>query len=257
MTDLLSCELERIRSAAKIWHVPLAENHGACLVKNQIQECIDFRRRRGGFAPVLIVALLTAAGLNLAGAECFGPRWVRRAAMRARSPPVPGQPSHLYLGTTNSWIYESLDEGGSWHRLEAGRLGRPGSGQHSRGCGQPAVIFAGGWKAEQRDGGLWVSHDGGKQWKAVEALRGQSILSLAQAPSNRKILFAGTLKGVFRSERCGRPGLRSARRAARRFTRWSRWRWTRSDPKIVYAGTWHLPWKTTDGGKTGTTSRRA
>ena len=30
---------------------------------------------------------------------------------------VPGQPSHLYLGTTASWIYESLDGGASWKRL--------------------------------------------------------------------------------------------------------------------------------------------
>ena len=30
---------------------------------------------------------------------------------------VPGQPSHLYLGTVNSLIYESRDEGATWHRL--------------------------------------------------------------------------------------------------------------------------------------------
>ncbi|HET7104252.1 MAG TPA: hypothetical protein VFI20_09205, partial [Terracidiphilus sp.] len=29
----------------------------------------------------------------------------------------PAQPDHLYLGTTNSWIYESTDGGSSWHRL--------------------------------------------------------------------------------------------------------------------------------------------
>ena len=28
---------------------------------------------------------------------------------------VPGQPNHLYLGTTSSFIYESTDEGASWH----------------------------------------------------------------------------------------------------------------------------------------------
>ena len=31
--------------------------------------------------------------------------------------PVTGQPNHLYLGTTNSGVYESLDQGSSWHRL--------------------------------------------------------------------------------------------------------------------------------------------
>ena len=45
------------------------------------------------------------------------------------------------------------------------------------------------------------------------------------------------------------PGPRSVRLAVTRFTRSSRWRSTPTDPDIVYAGTWHLPWKTTDGGK--------
>ena len=30
---------------------------------------------------------------------------------------VPGQRDHLYLGTTDSWIYESLDQGATWRRL--------------------------------------------------------------------------------------------------------------------------------------------
>src|ERR1700751_2771325 len=29
----------------------------------------------------------------------------------------PTDSRHLYLGTTNSWIYESRDDGGSWQRL--------------------------------------------------------------------------------------------------------------------------------------------
>src|ERR1700729_3126231 len=30
---------------------------------------------------------------------------------------VPRQPSHIYLGTTHGWIYESFDKGATWHRL--------------------------------------------------------------------------------------------------------------------------------------------
>src|ERR1700677_2952835 len=30
---------------------------------------------------------------------------------------VPAQPNHLYLGSLDSWIYESLDYGASWRRL--------------------------------------------------------------------------------------------------------------------------------------------
>ena len=35
----------------------------------------------------------------------------------AALPPTPRIASHIYLGTTNSWLYESRDDGASWHRL--------------------------------------------------------------------------------------------------------------------------------------------
>jgi photosystem II stability/assembly factor-like uncharacterized protein len=163
---------------------------------------------------------------------------------------VPGQPSHLYLGSTNSWIYESLDEGASWRRLA--RL-EPSEevvlDNILVDAANTAVIYAGGWKAEQRDGGLWVSRDGGKQWKAVEALRGQSILSLAQAPSNRSLLFVGTLEGVFRSGDGGSSWTRISPPRSREIHEVESLAVDPVNPNIVYAGTWHLPWKTTDGGK--------
>jgi hypothetical protein len=60
---------------------------------------------------------------------------------------VPGQPSHLYLGTTNSWLYESVDAGANWHRLA--RL--DGSGHMILDhivvdSADPATIFVAGWK---------------------------------------------------------------------------------------------------------------
>jgi len=62
--------------------------------------------------------------------------------------PVPGQAGHLYLGSTNSWIYESLDEGASWHRLA--RL-EPSEDVVLDNilvdAANAAVIYAGGWKA--------------------------------------------------------------------------------------------------------------
>jgi photosystem II stability/assembly factor-like uncharacterized protein len=113
----------------------------------------------------------------------------------------------------------------------------------------PAVVYAGGWKAERRDGGLWVSRDGGKQWKMVEALRGQSILSLAQAPSNSGLLFVGTLEGVFRSSDGGSAWASISPPGSREIHEVESLAVDPADPNIVYAGTWHLPWKTIDGGK--------
>ena len=36
----------------------------------------------------------------------------------------------------------------------------------------------------------------------------------------------------------------------------SRWRSTQRTPNVIYAGTWHLPWKTTDGGATWTSIKQ-
>ena len=51
----------------------------------------------------------------------------RRRSRRRRCPRLrrgAREPSHLYLGTTNSWLYESMDEGATWHRLAKARSRR-------------------------------------------------------------------------------------------------------------------------------------
>ncbi len=73
---------------------------------------------------------------------------------------VPGQANHLYLGTTSSWLYESLDGGSSWHRLA--RL--DGSDNLILDhivvdAADTSTIFVAAWR--DADGGLWVSHDRG------------------------------------------------------------------------------------------------
>jgi photosystem II stability/assembly factor-like uncharacterized protein len=164
---------------------------------------------------------------------------------------VPGEPNHLYLGTTNSWIYESVDEGGSWRRLA--KLDPAEDLVVYKilvDASNPTVVFAGGWKPDKQDGGLWVSRDAGRHWSAVEGLRGQSIFSLAQAPSDAKILFAGTLAGVFRSIDGGATWSQISPEGSREIHEIESLAVDPTDPQIVYAGTWHLPWKTGDGGAT-------
>jgi len=163
---------------------------------------------------------------------------------------VPGQPSHLYLGTTNSWLYESLDAGASWHRLA--RLGASDGlilDHIVVDSADPATIYVAGWK--DADGGLWVSHDAGRSWSGIESLRGQSIRSLVQAPSDPRVLFAGTLSGVFRSTDAGAAWTQISPLSeplSREIHEVESLAVDPANPDIVYAGTWHLPWKTSDGG---------
>ena len=48
-------------------------------------------------------------------------------------------------------------------------------------------------------GGIYISNDGGATWTSAAGDAGQSVRSLTFAPSDPKIMVAGTLEGVFRS----------------------------------------------------------
>ena len=161
---------------------------------------------------------------------------------------VPGEPNHIYLGTTNSWLYESLDAGASWRRLA--RLDDSDdlildhivvdSAKHD-------TLYVAAWK--DAGGGLWVSHDRGKNWSEVEAMRGQSIRAFLQAPTNPNLFFAGTLQGVFRSTDAGATWTQISPPGSREIHEIESLAVNPTNPDILYAGTWHLPWKTEDGGK--------
>ncbi len=163
---------------------------------------------------------------------------------------VNGDPNHLYLGTANSWIYESIDEGASWHRLA--RLDASDDlvvDDVVVDPGDPSLIYAAAWKFDRPDGGLWISHDAGKTWKSNPGLQGQSVRAFAQAPSDHNILFAGTLQGVFRSTDAGGSWQQISPSGSKEIHEVESLAVDPQNPGIVYAGTWHLPWKTTDGGK--------
>jgi photosystem II stability/assembly factor-like uncharacterized protein len=163
---------------------------------------------------------------------------------------VPDQPQHLFLGTTNSWLYESLDAGATWHRLA--KLGS-GDGfvlDHIVvDSANPSTMYVGAWK-DSDGGGLWISHDAGHTWQESADFKDQPVHALVQAPSDPHILFAGTLQGVYRSNDGGATWAQISPAGSHEIHEIESLAVDPADPDIVYAGTWHLPWKTTDGGET-------
>jgi photosystem II stability/assembly factor-like uncharacterized protein len=162
----------------------------------------------------------------------------------------PGHPNHLYLGTTTGWIYESRDGGSSWHHLA--RLGSSSDliidhiivdSQDSR------TMYAAGWWPDRDGGGLWISHDAGNTWSESLDLRGQSIRALVESPSAPQTFIAGTLQGVFRSDDAAATWRQISPVGDKEIHEIESLAVDPQNPDIIYAGTWHLPWKTSDGGK--------
>lgn len=221
---------------------------------NRLPEWLGLRRERlftQAFAiPALTIICLVLLSGRITQAQtswtAAGPDGGDARAIAA----VPGDPNHLYLGTTASWLYESRDSGAKWHRLAK----MPGQGQLVLDHividpDAPATIYVAAWRADQQGGGLWVTHDGGRTWRECMGLHGQSIFAFAEAPSNPHILFAGTLEGVFRSNDSGATWTQISPEGSREIHEVESLAIDPKNPDIVYAGTWHLPWKTDDGGK--------
>jgi photosystem II stability/assembly factor-like uncharacterized protein len=216
---------------------------------NRLRVCFNYSLQSGPFAQIslLFLLLLAVPGLTAQALwSAIGPDGGDARAFAA----VPGQPHHLYLGTTNSWLYESLDGGASWRRLSKLDPSDDLILDHIVvDAANPSTVYVTGWKLDQPGGGLWVSRDGGRSWSEVAALRGQSIRAFAQAPSNPAMLYAGTLEGVFRSADAGASWTEISPPGSKEIHEVESLAIDPSDPEVIYAGTWHLPWKTTDGGK--------
>lgn len=162
----------------------------------------------------------------------------------------PSDHAHLFLGGVNGWIYESRNGGAAWKRLA--RVGKRDDlvlDEILVDDANPKHILVGAWVPGSKDGGLFVSKDGGMNWVMQPQLAGQSVLSLTVAPSDHKVLVAGTLQGVYRSTDAGLSWKRISEEGSQELHEIESLAIDPVDPQIIYAGTWHLPWKTVDGGE--------
>ena len=113
----------------------------------------------------------------------------------------------------------------------------------------PSTIYVAGWSLYDADeGDVFRSDDGGKTWRALPGVHGKSVRTMAMAPSDPNVLVIGALDGCpfERRRQDVEPHLAGGQQEIKNVESLAI---DPQNPDIIYAGTWHLPWKTEDGGK--------
>jgi photosystem II stability/assembly factor-like uncharacterized protein len=161
----------------------------------------------------------------------------------------PHNPDRIFLGTSTGVIFVSDDAGHNWSRFAKLGAGDDYVLDHMAFDPQNSKnIFVSAWSVQDQNAGdIFRTSNGGKDWEALPGMHGKSVRAMAVSASDNKVIVAGALDGVYRSNDGG-----------------DNWQRISSndgvvkniesiavdpkDPNVVYAGTWHLAWKTSDGG---------
>jgi photosystem II stability/assembly factor-like uncharacterized protein len=161
----------------------------------------------------------------------------------------PRDPERVYLGTSAGRLFVSTDGGANWSRLA--HLGSSTDyvlDNIAVDPTDPNIIYVAAWSLENSGGDLFRSKDAGKTWFTLNGMHGKSLRGLALAASDPKVLVVGALDGVYLSKDQGESWFRITPEGHADLRNFESVAIDPKDPNIIYAGTWHLPWKTSDGG---------
>jgi photosystem II stability/assembly factor-like uncharacterized protein len=154
----------------------------------------------------------------------------------------------LYLGTSDGHVFHSRDGGESWQLL--GRVGGRDDVVVMTllvDARDTRVLYAGTWTLSGTSGGIYRSEDRGRTWHA-SGLDGQTVRMLAQSPSQPDTLAAATVEGVYRSRNAGKNWTRISPENHIDLRNFDSVAFDPRDSDVIYAGTYHLAWRTLDGG---------
>jgi photosystem II stability/assembly factor-like uncharacterized protein len=170
----------------------------------------------------------------------------------------PNDPDRFYFGTLDGQMYVSTDAGRNWRLLV--NFNRPQLFvDHIIVDPRNSKVLYVATHRHKDPGGFFKSTDGGLTWRESPELRKEALHSMTQSEANPDLLLVGTITGIFRSIDAGEtwsPLPTSALATAAAQQRGDKEVDVESlaiDPRntnVIYAGTWYLPYKSTDGGQT-------
>lgn len=163
----------------------------------------------------------------------------------------PFDANRLYVGTGDGKVFKSVDAGQSW-TLPAAGLRLPGLSVDTllADISDHRYLFAGCWSTQvDRGGGIFRSRDEGESWSELKGISGHAVRALAQSATRPSMLVAGALDGVFLSNDWGDTWSRISPADHAEIRHVESVAIHPTHPSMIFIGTWHLPWKTLDGGK--------
>ena len=163
---------------------------------------------------------------------------------------APAADGTVFLGTADGHVFASADRGEHWELR--GRVGARLDGVVQRivaDAAHPQRVLAAVWFRNAPNGGVFQSADDGRHWQ-LAGLGEEAVRTLEQSPSEPNVWIAGTRQGVFRSRDDAKSWQRITAAADPELQNVDSLAIDPRDPQTIYLGTYHLPWKTSDGGKT-------
>jgi photosystem II stability/assembly factor-like uncharacterized protein len=154
----------------------------------------------------------------------------------------------VLAATSNAQLFRSDDDGGSWKPLAFPAELR--STLHSLILDPhiPGVYFVGVASDNPEFKGIFRTTDNGVTWKHLANLK-KDVWAISLWRDSR-LMAAGTIDGVYLSRDAGETWEHAGDPDKIQPQPVVSLAFDQVDPKIIYAGTPHLPWKTTDSGAT-------